>query len=307
LGERRFGCGGCCCELVEEPVAALIAGHRDDRADAATQLRAAEELPGLAEDRGIYGVDLLRAQAMAAEQDERPGDARDYLAEAELGEAGELHWRADLVRCAMAAGDRPAAEAAVARCGEGAAGREGGAVRPCGSSAVAARWCRGLPDADPVPLAEAVAYYRAVTRPLELGQALEDPAVALAARADEAAARPALREAVEHYASLGAEWDILRADTRVLPYGMRWRRSRTRRPETGWAALTPTEAKVAYLVEEGLPNPEIGKRLFLSRYTVQVHVSKILAKLQVRSRVGVAGEVGRQPAESRPPAARSTA
>ena len=75
----------------------------------------------------------------------------------------------------------------------------------------------------------------------------------------------------------------------------------------GWAALTPTEVKVAYLVGEGLSNPDIGKRLFLSRYTVQVHVSKILAKLQVRSRVEVVGEVARHPAESQPPATLSTA
>jgi DNA-binding CsgD family transcriptional regulator len=81
---------------------------------------------------------------------------------------------------------------------------------------------------------------------------------------------------------------------------VRRRRSGARRPATGWAALTPTEEKVAYLVGDGLSNPEIGARLFLSRYTVQVHVSRILAKLQVRSRVEVAGEVARRPAV-RPP------
>jgi len=97
------------------------------------------------------------------------------------------------------------------------------------------------------------------------------------------------------------------ADTRLRPYGVRRRRPASRRPATGWAALTPTETKVAYLVGEGLSNPEVGQRLFLSRYTVQVHVGRILAKLQVRSRVEVAMEAARHPAGSQPPGTASTA
>src|SRR5260370_26686495 len=166
--------------------------------------------------------------------------------------------------------------------------------------AAAALRCGGLVDADRAALAGAVAYYRTVTRPLELGQALEDLAVAHTAGGDVAAARAALREAVEIYTGLAAEWDILRADARLRPYGVRRRRAGARRPVTGWAALTPTEVKVAYLVGEGLSNPDIGKRLFLSRYTVQVHVSKILAKLQVRSRGEVAAEVAPRPPERQP-------
>jgi DNA-binding CsgD family transcriptional regulator len=152
----------------------------------------------------------------------------------------------------------------------------------------AARWCRGLADADPVPLAKVVAYYRTVGRPLELGQSLEDLAVLHAAAGEVAAAKPALREAIGIYTALGAAWDILRADTRVRPYGIRRRRAGTRRPATGWAALTPTETKIAALVGEGLSNPDIGERLFLSRNTVQSHMRKILAKLEVRSRLEVA-------------------
>jgi DNA-binding CsgD family transcriptional regulator/tetratricopeptide (TPR) repeat protein len=292
-------------------LAALIAGHRDDRAGLAAHLDAAAQLPGQADDRRIFGVDLLRARALAAERDGRPGAAMDLLvaalAEAALGVAVELHWRADLVRCALAAGDQRAAEAAAAACEDEASRRDEL------SASAAARWCRGLADADPVLLAEVVAYYRSVARPLELGQALEDLAVALAAGGaagaggEVAAARTALREAAEIYTELGAEWDVLRADARLRPYGVRRGRAGVRRPATGWAALTPTEAKVAFLVGDGLSNPDIGKRLFLSRNTVQTHVSKILAKLEVRSRVEVAAEAGRQPAASGPPAAHSTA
>jgi DNA-binding CsgD family transcriptional regulator len=292
-------------------LAALIAAHRDDRAEVAAHLDAAEKkLPGLHGRRRMYSMYLLRAKAVAAERDGRPDQALALLTEAVAAVAiespAELHWLADLVRCALAAGDRPAAEAAAARCEQEAA-RHGGPA-----AAAAAGWCRGLADADPGPLAGAVAYYRTVTRPLALGQALEDLAVVRAASGDAGGARAALREAVAIYAGLRAEWDILRADTRVRPYGVRRRRAGTRRPETGWEALTPTEAKIAGLVGEGLSNPDIAARLFLSRNTVQCHMSKILAKLQVRSRVEVATAVARRPADARaastpPAAARSTA
>jgi DNA-binding CsgD family transcriptional regulator len=268
-------------------LAALIAGHRDDRAGAAAHLRVAQELPDLAGRDRVFSVDLLSAKALTAEQDGRAGEAMALLAEAEalaasVGDPAGMHCLPDLVRCALAAGDRRAAEAAVARCEEEAA-RHGGPVM-----AAAAAWCRGLADADPAALAGAVAYYRTVTWPLELGQALEDLAVVHAAAGDATAAKAALREAVQVYAGLGADWNTRRADTRVRPYGIRRRHLGARRPETGWDALTPTEAMVAGLVGEGLSNTDIGKRLFLSRNTVQSHMRKVLAKLQARSRVEVA-------------------
>jgi len=294
LGTAAFGGRG---------VAALIAGHRDDRAGVAAHLRAAAELPELADYRRVFAVDLLRAKAVAAERDARPADALALLTAAvtasDAGGPAELHWRVDLVRCALAAGDRPAAEATAARSEEAAA------LSGEPSMVAAARRCRGLVDGDLGLLGEAVAYYRTVTRPLELGQALEDVAVVRAAGGDLAAARAALGEAVEIYAGLGAQWDVLRADARLRAFGVRRRRAGVQRPRAGWAALTPTEVKVAYLVGEGLSNPEIGARLFLSRYTVQVHVSRILAKLGARSRVEVASQVAQRP-EQQEAVARST-
>ena len=105
---------------------------------------------------------------------------------------------------------------------------------------------------------------------------------------------------------MSAEWDLLRADTRLRPFGVR-RRAGTSRPRTGWQALTPTEAKIAELVGAGLSNPEIGSRMFLSRYTVQVHVSHILAKLQARSRVEVVRQAASRAAGFDEPAERSSA
>jgi len=62
------------------------------------------------------------------------------------------------------------------------------------------------------------------------------------------------------------------------------------RPARGWESLTPTELRVAGLVAEGLTNPEIGERMFISRGTVKVHLSHIFAKLGIGTRSELAVE-----------------
>jgi DNA-binding NarL/FixJ family response regulator len=52
--------------------------------------------------------------------------------------------------------------------------------------------------------------------------------------------------------------------------------------------LTPQEAQIAQFAREGLSNPEIGSRLFLSPRTVEYHLGKVFTKLQIRSRTELA-------------------
>ncbi|MFI6602861.1 LuxR C-terminal-related transcriptional regulator [Nonomuraea sp. NPDC050536] len=81
----------------------------------------------------------------------------------------------------------------------------------------------------------------------------------------------------------GRELDLEAA----IEYARRSRGTRGR-PASGWDSLTPAERQVVQLAVEGLSNPEIGKRLFMSRSTVKTHLAHVYAKLGVANRTELA-------------------
>lgn len=108
-------------------------------------------------------------------------------------------------------------------------------------------------------------------------------------------ARPLLEQALEIYERLGAARDLARAEAALREAGIRrGRRGPRGRPQIGWWSLTPTEQTVAGLVAEGLSNPQIGDRLYVSRRTVQTHLAHVFAKLDITSRTQLAAEVARR-------------
>jgi DNA-binding CsgD family transcriptional regulator/tetratricopeptide (TPR) repeat protein len=93
-------------------------------------------------------------------------------------------------------------------------------------------------------------------------------------------ARVALRAAEETFAAIGAEGFALRASAELLATGERVGK---RDVEAG-RHLTTQESRIGYLARDGLSNSEIGARLFLSPRTVEYHLHKVFAKLDISSR-----------------------
>jgi DNA-binding CsgD family transcriptional regulator len=119
--------------------------------------------------------------------------------------------------------------------------------------------------------------------------AYEEAALLAATQGQMQHASRVLRLALDGYERLGATSDSERARRRAHALGLRPGGPQTRRqPRSGWDSLTPTETTIMELVRQGLTNPEIARRLFLSPRTVQTHVSHILQKTNLRSRVDIA-------------------
>ena len=129
---------------------------------------------------------------------------------------------------------------------------------------------------------EALSGFTKARTPLELAQAHFELAKALRTEQPTLALAEA-RTALEGFERLPAarHADEVAALMRTLGTGQRPTRRTT-------GALTKREAEVLELLGHGLTNPEIADRLFISRKTVEHHVSRLLAKLGLRSRAEAA-------------------
>jgi DNA-binding CsgD family transcriptional regulator/tetratricopeptide (TPR) repeat protein/transcriptional regulator with XRE-family HTH domain len=270
-----------CCD---HGIAAVICFHRGEIAQARRHLAAAEPHARRIGDRVVGTLTLARSQAL--EHEGKLTEALDVLTAfadhaEELDEVEDL--LADGVRLATTIGDTAAAQTLADQAEALADNTE----IPHRQATV---WhCRGLVDRDAGRLLRAAERYHDAGRPLPRAKALEAAAGALVDSGDRDPARAAFTSAVDLYSSLGAARDVARLQARFRAHGIRRApRVKHRRARRGWDSLTPAEAKIAALVAQGMTNPQIAARLFLSHRTVATHVSHILGKLDVRSRIDIA-------------------
>ena len=110
-------------------------------------------------------------------------------------------------------------------------------------------------------------------------------------------AREQLRTAHTMFTSMGAGGFADRAGQELLATGETVRRRTVETP----SELTAQEAQIARLAREGLSNPEIGTRLFISPRTVQYHLRKVFTKLGISSRKQLDSVLASDPAAIMPP------
>jgi DNA-binding CsgD family transcriptional regulator len=108
-------------------------------------------------------------------------------------------------------------------------------------------------------------------------------------------AREQLRTAHQMFASMGAEAFAERATRELRASG----ESIGKRTSDSPAQLSVGEIQIAQLAEEGLTNPEIAAQLFMSRRTVEYHLTKIFAKLAISTRSQLRGALANGGTEAR--------
>lgn len=152
-------------------------------------------------------------------------------------------------------------------------------------AAVAAR-CRGMLAADAAGAEQsfATAHSLLVGRqmPFDLGRTLLAEGETLRRFRRPAAARPVLREALTLFDALGARPWSGRAEAELAACGDRRIR---RAADGGLGALTPQEFQIARAVAGGSSNVEVAEALFVSRKTVEAHLTRVYRKLGIRSRM----------------------
>ena len=101
-------------------------------------------------------------------------------------------------------------------------------------------------------------------------------------------------EALEILNTLGADAIAAKVRKDLRDDGVTVPRGKGRATRKHAAGLTARQAEVLHLLAEGLSNPEVADRLFLSPRTVENHVSAVLAKLDSSTREGAVEEARSQ-------------
>lgn len=270
--------------MVLRPSFVQIAIHRDELDIAERALPSEQEIAQRGPNMYAFAMLWMKALLTEARGDIKGAAALMRQAEADRTQSAPITAAPlvllDMVRLALGSGDLGMARTSLAEINKvatslGTPTARGAALR-----------ARGLVEGDRDMLRQAVGAFREACRPLELAAACEDAGVAMVPDPEGA---NLMREALDIYHRLDARRDVARLEMRMRGVGLRrGARGRRSRPSTGWDSLTETEQRVVGLVAEGLSNPDIARRLFVSKYTVQTHLAHIFVKLAVSSRVELA-------------------
>jgi DNA-binding CsgD family transcriptional regulator len=208
--------------------------------------------------------------------------ARDLAGRNGIAEPNVVHWQADLIEAYIRAGRLDAAhEALDAFAGE--SGHTGGRW----ALGTAAR-CRGLLDQSVEPEAcfgIAFEHLHEARAPFEIARTHLAHGEFLRRSGRRAAARHALRQAIDGFDELGATPWSTRAHAELRATGATARR---RHLGVDPDQLTAHELQVARIVANGASNREAAAALFLSPKTIETHLAHIYRKLGVRSRTQLA-------------------
>jgi DNA-binding NarL/FixJ family response regulator len=172
-------------------------------------------------------------------------------------------------------------------------------VEPAHLAVAEAEVTRAAGRSDPAAWARAVAAWETVGRPYPAAIARWRQAEALVAAGDRDAAARAAGDALATARRLGARWLASEIDGLAARARLRLGdelAAATAADRDGGAderepdpfGLTPRERQVLALLAAGATNREIGAALYMAEKTASVHVSRILAKLDVRSRTEAA-------------------
>jgi DNA-binding NarL/FixJ family response regulator len=193
-----------------------------------------------------------------------------------------------LVTVHLTAGDVDAAEQVSQRLYDVAQAQRGPFLRATAALARGRVFLATGRDEAQTFLREAVDTFGVAQLPMERAVARVDLATALVDRSPESAVAVA-RTALDDFERLDASRHADEAAALLRTLGVPVRTGR-RGPD----ALTKREAEVLRLLGEGLSNPEIGDRLYITRKTAEHHVGRVLVKLGLRNRAEAAAYATRE-------------
>jgi DNA-binding CsgD family transcriptional regulator len=160
-------------------------------------------------------------------------------------------------------------------------------IAPASRSLALLHAARGDHDAARAAITEAIGHHADPLVPFSRARSLLVAGQIHRRLGERRAARDAIEEARATFARLGSPPWLMRADGEMARIPIR--------RAAASDALTPTEERIAALVRRGLTNREVAAEVFVTTKTVEANLTRIYAKLGVRSRAELAA---RRPLEA---------